>query len=194
MYRENMHVDDLGLVLRELFIKHKSQQLGKKYRPSPKLDKRENWVKAAVKCESLCANPQDFVECMFKYSVGKDHGGPYISHLYSKSMNYAYEKFEKDGNVEEKQLDDFLEDIHSARDQIVCAVKYRNITAEQFLLNDIMPIRPIVKLFLQQNSQRIWNKYADPAKVEVLNDPALERKLNKLKFNTKKLYEFCRYD
>ena len=79
-----MDVQDLALQVRECYIRYKSKQLGRTYRPSPKLDTRQNWVKAATKCELIGASVENFIEAIFHYGVGKDCGGPYINHLYSK--------------------------------------------------------------------------------------------------------------
>lgn len=186
-------IQDLGLRVRECYIKHKTKQIGRPYRPSPKLDTRENWVKAATKCELLGATIEDFVEAIFSYGVGKDCGGPYINHLYSKLAAPAYEKFASDGMVEQKQSNELYEEISSARDQIVSAIRGRDLSPEAFLLIDTLPMRAIVRLFLSPNSGRIWRKYSNAAKTEMLNDPALEKTLKELKFNVNKLYEFNRF-
>ena len=187
-------IQDLGLKVRECYIKHKTKQIGRPYRPSPKLDTRENWVKAATKCELLGASVENFIEAIFSYGVGKDCGGPYINHLYSKLAGPAYEKFERDGMVEQRQSNDLHEEIASARDQIISATMGRGLTPESFLLMDTIPMRAVVRLFLMPNSGRIWRKYINAAKTELLNDPALEDTLTNLKFNVNKVYEFNRFN
>ena len=150
---------NLSLRIRELFIQAKSKQLGRTYRPSPRQDKQEFWTKAAAKCELLGAKPEDFIKCVFEYKVGKDSGGPYVTQLYSKAVDVAYDKYCGDFCIQELEEDSFLEE-----------------------------------LFLQQNSVRIWRKYIDEAKAELLNDPSLEPALERLKFNINKIYEFNKYD
>lgn len=185
---------NLSLRIRELFIQAKSKQLGRTYRPSPRQDKQEFWTKAAAKCELLGAKPEDFIKCVFEYKVGKDSGGPYVTQLYSKAVDVAYDKYCGDFCIQELEEDSFLEELSSAKDQLMCGMKFRGMSPEDFLMQDILPIRPIVKLFLQQNSVRIWRKYIDEAKAELLNDPSLEPALERLKFNIEKIYEFNKYD
>ena len=184
---------NLANEIRRAFIASKTKQIGRTYKPSPRLDKIELWAKAAAKCEFLEANPEIFVDSVFKYGVGKDHGGPYVNHLYSKVVDKAYRKYLEEGNVEEKEENYVSEELASARDQIVSAIKYRDMTPEEYLLLDIVPIRPVIRLFLLPNSKKIWNKFCDRAKIELMNDPFLEKTLKTLKFNVEKLYEFYRY-
>jgi hypothetical protein len=184
---------NLGNEIRRYFIAKKTKQIGRAYRPSPRIDTKENWAKAAIKCEYLDANPEIFVDSVFKYGVGKDHGGPYVNHLYSKVVDKAYRVYLEEGNVEEKEENYVNEELSSARDQIVSAIKFRDMTPEEYLLLDIVPIRPVIRLFLLPGSKKVWNKFCDRAKIEMMNDPFLEKTLKTLKFDVDKLYEFYRY-
>jgi len=187
-------VINTSLRIRTLFIAAKTKQLGRVYKPSPKQDKEEFWIKAATKCELLGCTPEQFIKCVFGYGVGKDSGGPYITQLYSNAVDIAFKKFCGDNNIHEVEEESFMDELTSARDQLLCGMKFRGMTPEEFLLQDIIPIRPIVKLFLQQNSKRIWRKYIDDAKKELLNDQSLEEALKRLKFDIEKVYEFNKYN
>ena len=187
-------IQGLGLQIRDEFIKQKTKQLKRTYRPSPKLDKNENWDRAADICETLNAKPSDYVASIFESRLAKNNGGPFITHLYCKYAQTIYEEYDNNYNVGEEQEHDIFFELESARNQIISATKFRGISVERFLLSDIVPIRPSIKLFLSQNSNLIWSKFCDKAKVELLNDPSLETALKSLNFNTDKIYEYNKYN
>jgi hypothetical protein len=55
--------DGMARMIRTFFIEHKSS--GRKYKPNPRHDNWENWLKAADACIAAGANPKDWVDASF---------------------------------------------------------------------------------------------------------------------------------
>ena len=190
---DSLAIDNIATKLRSLFFTSKSKQIGRNYRPSKKLDTSENWRKAAMKCDSLGATPDNFIRAIFKFEVGKHHGGPYINHLWGQAVTDAYEKYMSDGVSTEDETQ-IKNEIASASTQCFSALTYRGLSADEYLLLDTVPVRAFVRLYLRPTSARIWRKYCDAAKLELMSDSTISTTLKELGFNTDKIYEFDRYD
>jgi len=187
-----LEIENTATKLRTLFIDKKTKQLGRSYRPSRKIDTKENWNKAAIKCEALDARPEDFINSVFASEVGKKHGGPYVNHLHGIMCEKAYEKYELAGGhlIEENKL---LSELKSATNQCFSALKYQGITAEEYLLKDTVPISSWIRLYFCQGSKRIWRKYVSSTKKEMIVNSGIEKLLRKFKFKIEKIYEFDKY-
>ena len=187
-----LEIENTATRLRTLFIGAKTKQLGRNYRPSAKIDTKENWNKAAIKCEGLDVSPEDFINAVFSKGIGKKHGGPYVNHLFGDMCEKAVQEYSEagGGSQHEGQL---RSEITSASNQCFSALNYNKMSAEDYLLKDTVPVRAWVWLYLCQNSKRIWRKYCDTAKIEMSNDNNIAKLLKQFNFKTETIYEFDKY-
>lgn len=60
--------DGMARMIRTFFIEHKKQATRRGYKPNPRHDNWENWLKAADACIANRANPKDWVDASFELS------------------------------------------------------------------------------------------------------------------------------
>lgn len=68
--------EGVATLLRQFYWEKMSavlRQVGREYKPNPRHDSKEQWLRNADNCLSVNANPHDFVEAVFALSPGKYH-------------------------------------------------------------------------------------------------------------------------
>ena len=89
----------LFFFISSLFEIEKSLQLGRPYRPHPKSNKNEYWLKAAANCKELEATPLDFIKAAFSFA--NIPGGPFPTTYGGKAILRYYKNYAKSLKVGE---------------------------------------------------------------------------------------------
>lgn len=83
----------LGPHLRELYVRRKSDLIGRAYRPHPRWDTPQFWTKVASVCWKLNAQPHHFLDAQF-YDLGAESkDGPFPNMLVGKSAEFKYRRY-----------------------------------------------------------------------------------------------------
>ena len=190
MSYEQNELQNLANELASLFEIEKSLQLGRSYRPHPKANKKEYWLKAAEICNDLEATPLDFIKSAFSFA--NIPGGPFPTTYGGKAIARYYKNYAKTLEVG-KDSSVFEETIkHSIKStvQSCCQRMQRTgVPIKESLKDDTMPFPAYVRLYLLPEDVEARLKYKKQAREELEANPALVGILKKLKMNIDKIYE-----
>jgi hypothetical protein len=190
MSYEQNELQNLAYELSSLFEIEKSLQLGRPYRPHPKSNKNEYWLKAATNCKELEATPLDFIKSAFSFT--NIPGGPFPTTFGGKAIaryykNYAKSlKFGKDSSIFEEII---KHSIKSTFQSCCQRLRRTGVSVKDTLNDNSMPFPAYVRLYLLPGDIEIEKKYKAQALKELVDNPALVGILKKLKMDIDKLYE-----
>ena len=188
MSYDNNELQNIADELSNLFRIEKELQLGRTYRPHPKSNKNEFWLKAAEICLDLGAKPIDYIKSAFSFNSVS--GGPYPSIYGGKAIKRYYKDYVKDLDVgsDSSVFEEIIKyEIKSVFQACHQRMTRTGIPLRNTLADETMPFSAYTRLYLAPGDLEITSKYKEKFKELCKVNPALLEVLNKLKMNTDKL-------
>lgn len=172
--------ENLTKTIRQEFIAKKSQQMGRPYRPGPRNDKSEVWLKAATNCIKLNFDPPGFVEMVFAQNT--THGGPYPTQMggtkifeWAKTYRARYGDGIAEGHdVSDQELESEIREIS----RYINLRKKEGFAAVSAIRDTLMPFSAHVRILMSPDPVTV-KQFGDQAKLEMECYPALRVSLEK---------------
>lgn len=188
MSHDNNDLQNLADELSRLFKIEKGLQLGRTYKPHPKSNKNEYWLKAAGICLDLGARPLDYVKSAFSYNSVT--GGPYPSIYGGKAIKRYYGDYVRNLDVDagSSVLEETVRyEIKSVFQACHQRLMRTGVPIRDTLADVTMPFPPYVRLALSPGDPTMFDKYGNEVEELSRVNPALSAVLEKLNVKTIKI-------
>ena len=183
-------LQNLADELRNLFTIEKENQLRRSYRPHPKSNKNEYWLKGAEICLDIGAKPIDYIKSAFSFN--SIPGGPFPSIYGGKAIKKYYKDYVKDLDVgsDTSVYEELVKfEVKTVFEECHRRYKRTGIPIRETLADETMPFASYTRIALSPGDPEILLKYKEKVKEVIKLNPQLRLILEKLKINVSKIYE-----